>query len=472
MGDHDETLAPVTTGVARRIAEAQQRPMAAAVAERVKQHILDGLIAICSGATLRPGRLAIDFATGRAVPAHATIVGAPVRTHPELAALANAMSAHADETDDVNNVARIHPGASIVPAAIAAAETYDRSGEDLVVAVRLGYNLGCGINIGAWSSLVLMRRSVRSSHGLGQAFGAAGAAAYLAGLSVEENRYVLSYTSQMASGLRSFYRDLHHVGKAFASAAMQAQHGVQAVEMVKAGFTDVVDILDGDPGLYDAFGEEPDAQRLLDELDHADHVMTTDIKQFPVGFPIQAAAHAMARILARQPLAPDEVEQVTVRMPTYSVRTVDGRFMPDINVQYVLSVMIADGGLSFASAHDYERHRSAEIKSLMDRVTLIIDPSWDPTPDEDPIERRTRRATVTVDLVDGSQRSEHVDAPRGTRHDPMDWDDLRVKAHMALADVMSSPTIDGLVDMVAEIDQLDSVRELRPLLDAVGAFRR
>lgn len=468
MEDPYLASAPVTTAVATYIADADQRPISTEVTERVKQHVLDALIAVCSGATLRPGRLAISYAVSRAAPGPSTIVGSSVRTQPELAAFANAMCAHADETDDVNNVARIHPGASIVPAAIATAEAYDRSGADLIAGVRLGYNLGCGINIGAWSSLLLMRQSVRSSHGLGQAFGAAGAAAFLAGLSVSENRFMLSYTAQLASGLRSFYRDLHHIGKAFASAAMQAQHGVQAVEMVKAGFTDLVDILDGDPGLYDAFGQEPDSQRLLNELAHGEHVMTTDLKQFPVGFPIQAPAHAMARIIARRPLAPSDVEAITVRMPTYSVRTVDDRFMPDINVQYALSVMIADGRLTFASAHDYERHRSPDIKRLMDRIELVIDPSWDPTPDEDPIERRTRLATVTVNLADGSQISEHVSAPRGTRHNPMNWDELRTKAHMALVDVMPPTAVDELVDTVAVVERLGSVRELRPWLDRAG----
>ena len=52
------------------------------------------------------------------------------------------MAAHGDETDDSHLRGRFHPGCGIVPAALATAEIADRSGNDLLRAVALGYDIG------------------------------------------------------------------------------------------------------------------------------------------------------------------------------------------------------------------------------------------------------------------------------------------------------------------------------------------
>src|SRR3954454_16292123 len=59
------------------------------------------------------------------------------------AALANAMCAHADETDDFEPVTKAHPGCSVVPAALAIGEKYGRSGTEMIRAVALGYDTCC-----------------------------------------------------------------------------------------------------------------------------------------------------------------------------------------------------------------------------------------------------------------------------------------------------------------------------------------
>jgi 2-methylcitrate dehydratase PrpD len=116
------------------------------VAERAKIHILDTIGAMISGSTLRPGKVAIDFVRGQAGPRQATIVATDLRSSPILAALANAMTAHADETDDAHFPTVTHPGSVILPVALAVAEPQHRSGRDLITAVVLGYDVMCRIN--------------------------------------------------------------------------------------------------------------------------------------------------------------------------------------------------------------------------------------------------------------------------------------------------------------------------------------
>ena len=62
------------------------------------------------------------------------------------AALANGMLAHANETDDSHKDSRCHPGCGVVPVALAMAEKEGRSGEALLRAMVLGYDVCCRIS--------------------------------------------------------------------------------------------------------------------------------------------------------------------------------------------------------------------------------------------------------------------------------------------------------------------------------------
>src|SRR5262245_6432587 len=116
------------------------------VVERAKLHILDTLGAMISGAQLKPGRVAVDFVRSQGGPQDAVVVATHLRTSAILAALANAMTAHADETDDAHFPTVTHPGSVMLPAALAIAETRHRSGAELISAVVLGYDVMCRIN--------------------------------------------------------------------------------------------------------------------------------------------------------------------------------------------------------------------------------------------------------------------------------------------------------------------------------------
>src|SRR5580704_3670183 len=82
------------------IAGALDRPLPPTVMEKARQHILDTVAAMISGARLSPGRLAIDYVAKLGGVREASVVGTRLLTCPVHAALANGMLAHADETDD------------------------------------------------------------------------------------------------------------------------------------------------------------------------------------------------------------------------------------------------------------------------------------------------------------------------------------------------------------------------------------
>ncbi len=127
--------------LARYAVSQRATPLASDVLEKVRVHLLDTLAAIVSGSALPAGVAGRHYAELRGGNPEATVIGSS-RGFPLVeAALANGMSAHADESDDSHETSQTHPGCGVVPAALAVGEYVQASGNDLLKAVELGYEI-------------------------------------------------------------------------------------------------------------------------------------------------------------------------------------------------------------------------------------------------------------------------------------------------------------------------------------------
>src|SRR5688500_1585639 len=98
-----------------------------------------------TGSRLKPGEAAINFILGQGGVPEAAVLGSPILTSAINAAMTNGMLAHSDETDDSHAPSLTHPGCAIVPASLAVAERQQASGEALIRAVAVGYDVGCRV---------------------------------------------------------------------------------------------------------------------------------------------------------------------------------------------------------------------------------------------------------------------------------------------------------------------------------------
>ena len=193
--------ADVTGRLARYMAAARDRELPSEVVLAAKHRILDTLGAIVSGAQLKPGEMAIRFVRAQGGAPEVSIPATNIKTTAINAAFAAGMFAHADETDDFEPFTKAHPGCATVPAAMSMAEREDRSGEEFLRAVTLGYDLCCRLLMALGPDHV--RATHRSAEGVSSTFGAVGAAASLARLDEKGMRYALSYAAQQVSGIWS-----------------------------------------------------------------------------------------------------------------------------------------------------------------------------------------------------------------------------------------------------------------------------
>jgi len=66
-----------------------------------------------------------------------------------------------------------------------------------------------------------------------------------------------------------------------------------------------------------------------------------------------------------------DVVQLTVILPGDSARVVDNREMPDVNLQYIMAVILLDGRLTFEASHSFERMRDARVMNVKQRGSVL-----------------------------------------------------------------------------------------------------
>ena len=444
-----------TAAMAAHIAAALSQPLPPEVAARTGLHVLDTLAAIVSGTRLAGGQAGARMALRLGGPPEALAVGTGALVGLPAAALANAMAAHADETDDSHVGGRFHPGCAVVPAALAMAEAQGASGAAFLRAVALGYD------IGARAVMALGVRSANtarfSTHTIGSNFGATAAAAALAGLDARGAAHSLSYAVQQTSGVPYWRRDKDHVEKAFDFAGMAARNGVMAAMVIQEGWSAVEGVLTGTPSYLSAFAENPTPDALTDGLGSRYEIMGAAIKKWCVGSPIQAALDAVQAMMAAHRIGAADVAALRATMPDDRLHIVDNRDMPDVCLQHLLALLLVDGDVGFAAAHDHARMRDPAILALRARFSVI--PSKALTEAHPP-----RQAIVEIDTTDGRTLRHHTSAVLGTPENPMSQAQVRAKALDLLAPVLGAAHAEALADMALNLEALDDMRALRPLL--------
>jgi 2-methylcitrate dehydratase PrpD len=447
--------ADVTARLARYMVAAREQALPEAVMVQCKHRILDTFGAMVSGSRMNPGMMAVKYVRSLGGEQQASVIGANFRTTAINAALANAMCAHADETDDVEPVTKAHPGSSVVPAALAVAEKEGRSGEEFIRAVALGYDLACRLLMALGPDLV--RGSHRSAEGTASTFGALGAAASLTRLDEKAMRFAISYSAQQVSGLWSWVKDEDHIEKAFDFAGMGARNGVTAVDMVQAGLTGVSDVLDGTHNLFIALSTNPKPEAMLEGLGSRFYVTETAIKTFSVGYPIQSPLDALLTLRKQYDLGPDNVRSILVKIPTDAVGIVGESAMPDVNCQHLVAVALVKGAVSFVDSHDVALMHDPRIQEQRAKITVTSDAAlMDPA--------APRGAIVEVTMTDGRKVDHFTRFPPGTKENPLSTEAVSAKARDLMAPVLGAEKTDKLIEEINKLETVSDIGQLRPLM--------
>lgn len=440
-----------TNALAAYVAGALDRELPAAVVARAKLHILDSLAAAVSGSRLKPGAFASRYVASLGGNPQATVIGTKMLTSPVLAAFANGMMAHADETDDTNPTGPFHPGCGAVPAALATGEMAARSGNDLLRAVTLGYDVGVRL-------LQALGGTRHNPSCMTNSFATTATAAAMLRLSPRQVRHAFSYAGQMASGMGYWDRDTEHVEKAF-DFSMGAHNGVLATTMVSLGATATDDPFSGKPNVLSVLGDNPSPELLVAELGTRFEVLNTTIKKWTVGLPLQSVLDNVAALLEDPGVRAGQFKHISIEVATGDIHIVDNNANPDLCVQHLIALALVDRGATFASVHDRARMSDPRVLAVRKLVEVVPSAALQQA-------MPAHQTTLTIVTADGRALGHHTEIVRGLARNPMSAQEVEAKALDLTGPILGSSRAKELISVIGNLDRLGPLSGLRRLLQS------
>lgn len=390
----------------------------------------------------------------------ATVLGTGVRLPAPQAALANGAAAHALEMDDTHRGGSIHLGASVFPAALAAAELACASGETVLRAAIAGYEVAARLAM-AVGPAAHYRRGFHPTGTCG-AFGAAAAAGLALDLDEAQLADALGIAGSQAAGSMEFLTDGAWTKRLHPGWAACA--GLHAAALARAGFRAPATIVEGRFGFLAGYSDATDPTAVSAEGPPA--LLDTSIKPHACCRYIQGPIDAVLALRAEHGVAPTDVERIDVGMLEAAFPIVcepaDAKRRPS-------SVVDAQFSLPFGVAVALARGRAAPeefalpllddpvVRDLMDRVLAVRDPKLDA------VYPRTWPAWVRLRLHDGRRLEAHVTHPRGDPENFPTRNELAQKFRTLAGRVLPSAQCERVL---ASAEALGMAPRIAPLLAA------
>jgi 2-methylcitrate dehydratase PrpD len=384
-----------------------------------------------------------------------TVIGTDMRSHATWSSLANGISGHTVDYDDVSQPMYGHPTTAVLPAALAIGELLDIGGSELLksyilgleVAVKLSYAMNPAHYEHGWHSTCTLG-----------SLGSTVAAAKLLGLKGPQLRAALALGASQAGGLQQNFGTMikpFHAGRA-------AQNGVLAAILAKKGWTGDQDILESPLGFFHVFCGEGryDGQKSVDMLGSPFDIEQPGIilKKFPscaFSHPAIDAALLIARDPQYEPAATERVEGHIHALADQILihRNPQTGLEAKFSLEACIALALVDGKVGRKSFTD-EMVSSNAVKEMTARVERKIVPGAQKGPEA------FGPATVKVYLKSGRKLEARVEKARGNPENPMSQQEVEDKYLDCCSGILTERSIDRSLSLLADLDNLETIGEL------------
>lgn len=422
------------------------------VIDRSEDLLVDWFGSTIAGKGSRPVEIITQFAQSMggfndANPGTAEILITRTSSSPFLATLANAAASHVAEQDDVHNGSVFHPATIVFPAALATAQTIGASGEDLLLASIVGYEVG--IRVGEF----LGRSHYKTFHTTGTAgtLAAAAAVGRLLKLNPSQMLHAFGSAGTQSAGLWEFLRDAADSKQLHTAHASSA--GLMSAYLAKAGFTGAQHILEGKQGLAAGMSTDADPNKLTDRLGTRWATAETSFKYHASCRHTHPAADALLQVMIANQLSHQDITKVEALVHQGAIDVLGPVTNPATVHQSKFSmgtVLALVAHYQFAGLQEFDQHFcDDEICNFRDRVTMVLDPEVDKAYPQRWIGK------VRVYVQDGQVYEGRVDEPKGDPGNTLSRKEITDKAmRLAAYSGGASPS-----EMAAAIDRLWNIRQ-------------
>jgi 2-methylcitrate dehydratase PrpD len=428
-----------------------------ALVERVRYLVLDLAGNIVRASTLESTAplLAAVVRLGWA-PGRCHVFGDTGSYTPAGAALVNGCLAHSLDFDDTHAEGSLHPGATVIPAALAAAELDGRTGASTLEGIVAGYEVACRLAL-ALPGAAHYARGFHPSSTCG-AFGAAAAAARVFGLDAAGTSSALGIALSQSAGTLQFLENGAWT-KRF-QVGWAAMAGLSAAVLARSGFKGAEQAVEGRYGFLQTYAPAPNAERATEHLGGRFELMATAVKPYPSCRYGHAGIDAALALRREHEIDPAQIETVIYGLSRAGLRLIgepaeqksEPRNIVDaqFSAPFVLSAALATGRMDWDS---YALLGEPRIRTLMRKVRCEHDAEIEA---EFPA-NMSGRLTVCV----GANRfTRKVVVPRGEPGNFPTAGEISSKFHGLAASVIGRERSERLAQAVLGMDRLHSLTDL------------
>lgn len=396
------------------------------VVKQAKLSILDTIGVSLAGYQLMDfPKQVVGYISGIGGTPEATIISKKGQKYPALnAAFANGACAHALDMDDGHRLAGGHPGAVVVPTAIACAEMCGAGTKDLINGIVVGYEVVIRI-----ASAVNPSSLMRGFHTTGTTgpFGAAAACASIMHLDKEQTVGALGMAGLQGAGLLEVMHDDEAAKVKSISTARAAMSGLFAAVITREGARGPATVLEGEDGFMRAMTDKVNTEMLTRGLGQTFEILNTYTKFYAACRHVHVSIDAARAICKREKLSPDKIRRIDIETYPVAIKLCStihpetpsaARFSLPFCV--ALALMKGDAG---ADKFCDENVKDDVIQDLAGRVKYSLGSKWEK------LYPSKRGTTVTITDTHGRKFTTEMDLAIGEPETPAGPDDLSEKFH-------------------------------------------
>lgn len=436
--------------LAKRFASLSFEDISASSRTAMKKLLMDYLGVALAGSQSDSGRIARRFAIEQGGKPQARLIGDGARVPMTGAAFANAISCHSIELDDIDVLALFHYSPPVFSSALAAADSVQAPGKQLLVALAAGCEMMERASQATNPSL--RNRGFHTTPTCG-AFGAAIAAGKVMRLSSDRLVSALGLAGAQASGLMEMYGP--SMQKRF-NPGPTARNGVTAALMAQLGFTGADTIFEGERGFLKAFADKTQPQMLVRRLDR-EYPLLIEFKPYSCARPIHNAIDCALDVRGQPGFKVAAVERIHVaRHPDWALyhQNKAPRTYHEAQVSLPFSVAVALlEGQALLKQYSDRNIRDPKVRRLMNAVTIS----------EDGTLPRGVSCGMTVTLRDGAKLTSQVDYPKGSIENPMSDKEMLGKFESLAGPLLGASRARRLADQVMDLERVRDASELMKL---------
>jgi 2-methylcitrate dehydratase PrpD len=441
----------------RFVAETRFEDLQPELVERAKRHILDTFGAALAGSAAVESRAVQELLGAESIGGRAPVWGIGASLGTRDAAFANGVAAHALELDDTGGCD--HSGAVVLPAvmSVLAATGEPVSGQDLITAVVLGYDIGRRVLEASGGYAAHNGKGWHSTATCG-VFGAAAAAARILRLDARGCAWALGHAASFSGGLWAFIHDASQTKRLHAGRA--AEGGVLAAQMAARGVTGPQGVFaDVWGGFFRAFAaEHARPADLTAHLGAPWKLMRCSIKPHASCRSTHGAIDAVLHLLASHPGAAGKVRRIDVALSAFVMGMCGGRDLATLasaqmSMPYAVAVAWVFGDASLRR-YLLPTRQEQRIEAAMRLVHLRVDPAMADL--DEPL--------VTISVEGMAPLARRVAVALGAPANPLPDADLLAKFSRLAEVALSAAQADRLASAVMDLDRLADARSLLPML--------